>query len=307
MREGSWALLGGILAGLLGGAAGQWIFQGTAGAASLELISRLLGWGLLGALIGGGMAFFIPNLRWQRGLAGGLIGGLLGALAFYLVSQVSGSLLGRLIGAAILGFFIGLMVALAELAFRRYWLEIAFGPREIRTVTLGNNPVPIGSDERRVAVMVPGGPPIALRYRIDNERILCQDIVAEKTAVVVPGDRRLLGKVAITVCSAGQRRAAGTTLELASGQKFRLVDGLPLTPQDLPGLEPQGNDGLVALVSGRPNDPTVLLLRNRSRQTWVIRQADGSEQRIEPGRGLELSYRGAVVFGTLRGRFRPDR
>jgi Ca-activated chloride channel family protein len=166
--EGSKSLGGGFLAGLVGGAAGQLLFQSTTGGTAWEVASRLLGWGLLGGLIGGGMSFFVPNLKWWRGLVGGVVGGMLGAGAFVVISLAAGAFLGRWIGAGILGFFIGLMVALAELAFRRYWLEIAFGPREIRTVTLGSAAVSLGGDERRVAVAVPGSPPIVFRYWING-------------------------------------------------------------------------------------------------------------------------------------------
>ncbi|MGH7169316.1 MAG: GYF domain-containing protein, partial [Gemmataceae bacterium] len=61
--EGSKSMGGGFLAGLAGGAAGQLLFQNTAGGTAWEVASRLLGWGLLGGLIGCGMSFFVPNLK----------------------------------------------------------------------------------------------------------------------------------------------------------------------------------------------------------------------------------------------------
>ncbi len=306
LPEGSKTLGGGFLAGLLGGAAGQILFQSTAGGTAWVAASRMLGWGLLGGLIGAGMSFFVPNLKWWRGLVGGLVGGLLGAGAFVLISMAAGAFLGRWIGAGILGFFIGLMVALAEVAFRRYWLEIAFSPREVRTVTLGSTAVSLGGDERRVAIAVPGSPPIALRYWMDGARVLCEDVVKERTGEVVPGERKMLGKVGIVLCSAAHGRKAGYTLQLSNGASFHLVEGLPLTTEDLPGLQAQGTDGVVALVSSRPNDPATLLLRNRSKQAWVLSGAEGSKQVIEPGRGLELSSGGSISFGQLQGTLRRD-
>lgn len=304
--EGSKSMGGGFLAGLAGGAAGQLLFQNTAGGTAWEVASRLLGWGLLGGLIGSGMSFFVPNLKWWRGLVGGLVGGLIGAGSFVVISLAGGAFLGRWIGAGILGFFIGLMVALAELAFRRYWLEIAFSPREVRTVTLGSAAVSLGGDERRVAVAVPGSPPIALRYWIDGDRVMCEEVIKERTLEVIAGDRKTLGKVAITLCSAAHGRMTGFTLQLSNGASFRLVEGLPLTDKDLPGLHAQGTDGVVALVSGRPNDPTMLLLRNRSKETWILRGPGGGEQIIAPGRGLELSCNGTISFGQLQGSLRHD-
>lgn len=304
--EGSKSLGGGFLAGLVGGAAGQLLFQSTAGGTAWDVVSRLLGWGLLGGLIGSGMSFFVPNLKWWRGLLGGVVGGLLGAAAFVVISLAVGAFLGRWIGAGILGFFIGLMVALAELAFRRYWLEVAFSPREIRTVTLGSAKVGLGGDERRAAVAVPGSPPIVLRYWIDGDRVMCEDVIKERTAEVVPGDRKSLGKVTITLCSAAHGRKTGCTLQLSNGASFHLVEGLPLTEEDLPGLQAQGADGVVAVVSRRPNDPAILLLRNRSKETWVLRVRGGGEQMIAPGGGLELSSNGSISFGQLQGALRRE-
>jgi Ca-activated chloride channel family protein len=304
--DGCKGIGGGFLAGLAGGAAGQHLFQSTAGGTAWEAASRLLGWGLLGGLIGTGMSFVVPNLKWWRGLVGGLVGGLLGAVAFVLISLAVASFLGRWIGAGILGFFIGLMVALAELAFRRYWLEVAFSPGEVRTVTLGSIKVSLGGDERRVAIAVPGGPPIALRYWIEGERVLCQEVMKERTTEVVPGDRKTVGKVAVTLCSAAHEPKAGYTLQLSNGVSFRLVAGFPLTAEDLPGLQAQGKDGVVAVVSSRPNDPQTLLLRNRSKQTWTLRGANGSQQGVEPGRSLELSFTGSISFGQVQGTLRRD-
>jgi hypothetical protein len=302
LGEGSKSLAGGFLAGVVGGAAGQLLFQSTAGGTAWEAASRLLGWGLLGGLIGGGMSLFVPNLKWYRGLAGGL----LGAGAFVLISRAAGAFMGRWIGAGILGFFIGLMVALAELAFRRYWLEVAFGPREVRTVTLGSAAVSLGGDERLVAVAVPGSPPIVLRYWVDGERVLCEEVIKERTTEVAPGDRKAVGKVTVTLCSAAHGRQTGYTLQLSNGASFLLVEGLPLTEGDLPGLRADGTNGVVALVSSRPNDPCTLLLRNRSKQAWVLRGPGGSEQVIESGRGLVLTSPASISFGQLQGTLRRD-
>jgi Ca-activated chloride channel family protein len=297
------ALGGGLLAGLVGGAVGQLFFQATSGSAAWEAVSRVVGWGLLGAVIGGAMALVVPNLKWYRGLAGGSAGGVLGALAFLLVSLVVGALLGRWIGAAVLGFCIGLMVALAEMAFRRWWLEVAFG-REVRTVTLGAAVVSVGGDERLASVFVQGAPPVALRYWLEGDRVLCEDATTGQAGEVGPGDRRRLGGVTVSVCSPGSAQASGYTLQLAQGKALDLGVGMPLTAEDLPGLEAQGQDGVVALVSRRPGNAQVLVLRNRSRQTWTARRGDGARQAVEPGRGIDLDADLLIDFGGLRGRLR---
>lgn len=296
------AIGGGVFAGLVGGAAGQLIVQASPEGALWEGLSRVLGWGLLGAIAGAGMAVMVPNLKWYRSGLGGLVGGILGALGFLAISYVLGGLLGRVVGTVILGFFIGLMVALAELAFRRYWLEVTFGQREVRTVTLGSAAVSVGGDERAASVYVAGAAPVALRYRMDHAgRVLCEDATTGEEIEVSPGDRKRVGNVTVTVCSPANVRGSGYALELDSGATIPLSDGMPLTQADLPGVEPQTAGAEVALVSKRPNNPNALLLRNRSKQTWTTRTPDGKTEQIPPGRGVELTDGLTVDFGPVRG------
>src|SRR6185369_6008823 len=165
-----------------------WFFQSasattesSAAAAIWEIISRVLAWGLLGGLLGAGCSSFVPNLRWQSGFMGGGIGGLIGALGFALFTSLAGPVLGRWIGAALVGFFIGMMIALAEKAFRRYWLEVRFGAREIRTFTLGPTLVAVGGDEQAATVYVSGAAPRALGYCVRGSRVFCEDFVSGKT------------------------------------------------------------------------------------------------------------------------------
>jgi hypothetical protein len=310
LTPGTWSVFGGVLAGLTGGLIGQLVFQSTAsagGATAVEWLSRVLGWSLLGGLIGVVMAFFIPNLKWTRGGMGGFAGGVFGALAFLIVSLMLGGLLGRWLGATILGFFLGLMVALAELVFRRFWLEVAVGAREVRTLTLGGTPVTLGSDEGRASFFVAGAAPVALRYWVSGERVVCEDVATGETAEVEPGVGRPLGRVTVTL-RGGDASAGRTGFVLAvNGRPLRLQEGMPLTPGDLPGLEPRGTDGMVALVSREPSRPGVVLLRNRSKQAWMVEHEDGREQAVEPGRSFELAEGQRVDFGGCRGEVRGER
>src|SRR5260370_1356887 len=80
-------------------------------AAMLPQLGWLIGWLLLGGLLGRGMGLFIPNLHAWRASAAGAVGALVGACGFLLVSSLAHDMAGRLIGAAALGFAIGAMVA----------------------------------------------------------------------------------------------------------------------------------------------------------------------------------------------------
>jgi Mg-chelatase subunit ChlD len=304
-RLGPWAggraVAGGLLAGLVGGAVGQLVFQSTSGALAWGWVSRVLGWGFLGGLAGIVLALFVPNLKWWRGLLGGLAGGALGAGAFLLAGVLLGSLLGRWLGAGVLGFCIGLMVALAELAFRRWWLEVAVSPREVRTVTLGAAAVSLGGDERLASFYVAGAPAVALRYWVEKGRVLCADATTGQTTEAPPGDRRTVGRVAVTVCSPASTKKTGYVLSLSGGRALLLREGMPLTADDLPGLEAQGADGTVALVSRPPDRARGVVLRNRSRQRWAARKPDGTTQAVDPGRGVELCSGLGLNFGQAQG------
>jgi GYF domain 2/von Willebrand factor type A domain len=312
LSEAGRGVAGGVLAGLVGGAFSQLVFQtafGGQAAAFLSGIGQLLGWTLLGGLLGLGIAFFVPNLKWYRGSAGGVLGGFLGGLAFVLLSVVLGLLmpawvggiLGRWIGAAIVGFCIGLMIALAELVFRRQWLEISFGPREVRTVTLGSVPVTIGGNERHASVFVAGAAPIALRFSVQDGRVLCEDAVAKTTTEILPGGYRAIGKVRVAVGSTAQAKQIGYRLQLSSGKSIMLAQGLPLTADDLPGLSPAGKDGIVALIATHPSNPGALLLRNRSAQSWSSESRDGILETIEPGRSIAVEDGLRIALGTVKG------
>jgi|GEM_PF-1263649 Mg-chelatase subunit ChlD len=188
------ALGGGLLVGLVGGAAGQGLYL----AAESELF-RVLGWALLGALAGAGLAFFVPNLKIVYGLLGGATGGAVGALAFIAVSMATGDVVGRLSGGLLLGACIGLMLALVEKAFRSAWLEVSYGPRETVQVNLGAEPVKVGGDAKACTVWARGAAPIALRFFVRNGQVICEDAVNRTESVVGDGAERRAGSVSVVV------------------------------------------------------------------------------------------------------------
>lgn len=193
--EGISASLGGLAAGLLAGAAGQFVYQ-----AVPYFPVRLLGWGLLGGLVGGGMALFVPNLDRRKALAAGAIGGVSGCVGYLISQWILGDLMGRLVGAGLLGGSIGAMIGLVETAFREAWLEVSYGPdgKEKRTVSLGREPVAVGSD-RACKVWSREAPPVAYRYKLEAGKITCEDVTGKQAKVVTDGDRRTAGRLTVTV------------------------------------------------------------------------------------------------------------
>jgi Mg-chelatase subunit ChlD len=190
---------GGLVVGLVGGAAGQGLYFLAPDSAVLGMVVRVLGWALLGALAGAGLSLFVPNLKLPLGLLGGAVGGTAGAVAYLGAEAVAGDLVGRLAGGLALGFCIGLMVAVIEAAFRRAWLEVSYGPRETVTVNLGAEPVKIGGDARACTVWARGAPEVALRYFLRDGQVICTDVPNRDEFPVRDGDSRAVGNVTVVV------------------------------------------------------------------------------------------------------------
>lgn len=187
---------GGLLAGVVAGGIGQGPFSVFERADILPLLGFLLGWCLLGLLLGRGIGYFIPNLHGVKAALAGAIGGLLGAAAFVGVSAV-GDTAGRFVGAALLGFCIGLVVAIVEAAFRDAWLEISYG-REMRTVNLGTNAITIGAGPS-CTVWTRTDHPVALKFWLRDGQVMRQDVPVDKTNVVGTGHREKVGTIEVSV------------------------------------------------------------------------------------------------------------
>jgi hypothetical protein len=211
---------GGALAGLVAGGIGQTLLGLLSRAGLPQQIGFVAGWVLLGLLLGRGVGFFVPNLNALRASLAGGAGGLVGALAFLAVSLV-GNLPGRLMGAVLLGGAIGLMVALVEMAFRKAWLEVVYGPHEVGTVNLGEAPVSIGGDGRACTVLARGAAPVAFRYRLSQSRVLCEDVVKGQTLPVPLGHRQKVGPLEVIVRGSAESPAPAASLG---------TDPLPATP-----------------------------------------------------------------------------
>lgn len=190
-------IAGVVLAGFASGSVGQALF-GLFLLIGVGSIGFLIGWILLGGLLGFGISYFVPNLDRKKAAIAGFVGGLLGAIGFLIWSNAS-DLLGRFAGAAMLGFCIGLMVAIVEAAFRRIWLEVRYGERETITVNLGPEPVKIGGDARACTIWARGASDVALRYFVRDSRVICEDATTRRESIVGNGDTRSVGTVTLIV------------------------------------------------------------------------------------------------------------
>lgn len=318
------ALKGGIWVGFLAGAIAGGIAQYTYRSVGPTEFLRVICWGIAGGLLGLGLSFRIPNLGQIRGMGGGFAGGLLGGVLFILLAVLSGGseTTARLSGTAAIGFCIGLAIAIIEAAFREAWLEIRYNPRESRTVSLGAQPVTIGSDANLCTVYVRNAPPVALRYQLTQGQIICEDVPSGTTRSLQPGEQQVVGTVTIVVCGTASPQFASnyptpsveSTVSAPQSQFFLqikrraipLTDGTHLTANEIPGLESQRADGVVAEVSHNPQDPTVLGLKNCSYRHWMATLASGEQRQIDSGRSIKLAVGTKINFGSVEGEIKEQ-
>ncbi len=218
---------GGLLVGLVGGAAGQGLFLlAKTDSAVLGALFRVMGWAILGGLAGAGLSLFIPNLGVLPGLLGGVAGGAAGAIGYIAVSALTGDTVGRLAGGLALGAAIGLMVAFVERAFRKAWLEVRFGEREMITINLGPEPVKVGGDAKACAVWARGAAPVALLFFVRDGEVMCADTADRSEAVAVSGFSRTVGAVRVVVRTGnGDEPVPLPTPEPAPKKKRAATDG----------------------------------------------------------------------------------
>ncbi|MFO5494256.1 MAG: vWA domain-containing protein [Cuspidothrix sp.] len=210
-RKGIISTLGSLAAGMIAGATGQIVFLPLYNIAGLEIIGYIVAWVILGALVGGGTKFFVPNLKLKNALLGGTIGGGIGGSGFLITASIFGDVLGRLSGTSIIGFFIGLMIAWIEqkqLESQPYLL-VNWTATEQTTYLLGTKPILIGSS---LNVEIPlnasdGFTPITAKIFKEGENIIMQfdqEYAAiknmKKTSQDLKvGDTRKLGQITIEV------------------------------------------------------------------------------------------------------------
>lgn len=301
---------GAVVAGLAAGVAGQGMQSvlvraagSLSGAARVEL-AQGMGWMLLGGLLAACIAVFVPNLPRGRAALAGALGGALGAWAFFDIGGWVGDAPGRVAGAVALGACVGSMLAVAERAFRKAWLEVVYGPRESRVVSLGGEPVTVGSDAR-ATIYARGAPGLAYRFRFKDADVLCEDVPAGRTTTLAEGDSRRVGNLVIHVRGmAGGRPAdaaagAGVRLVMPGRKPVNLRVGTTLAADDVPGLVPRTARSPVAEVVRNPKRPDVIGLRNLSTRTWRHLGSAGTAAEVPPGKPVEIRPGSRLDFGAV--------
>ena len=305
---------GSFTAGLIAGALGQIIYNIPVFTALGEL-GRILAWGILGCLLGIGMSFFIPNLKPLYALLGGMLGGAIGGLGFVIMAQSFGNVAGRIVGAGFVGLSFGCVIALVEAVFREAWLEVKYGPNEVRTVTLGVESISFGSNSNACTIYIPNVEPIACRFRLEKGQILYEEVPTGQLQRLTTGVKKNLGRVEVLVKGTEDTRkgnsASSRVVTLtSSADKFALNIQGQITPLGfgtrisgikIPGLTPQTPDNIVAEVNSNPKNPSILGLKNLSMQSWSATTAIGDNRVIDPHRSLKIAIGTTINFGAVYG------
>ncbi len=128
--------------------AGGWRI-GQAGSIAYLIFGRLIGWSMMGAMLGAGVGiatFSAPNLL--KGAAGGLAGGFLGGVLFDAISNLSGGgLSSRLFGLSAIGLMIGLFIGLVQELTKAAWLTVESGRLRGREFRLEKQLATVGRAE----------------------------------------------------------------------------------------------------------------------------------------------------------------
>ena len=215
LKEAALVLGGGLLAGLISGAVSQHLFALGANSIAAQLseteaervlpliikAGQLVGWSLLGALLGFGLAFFIPNLPKFRAGFAGLVGGGLGAAAFLFALAKSGEVSGRLVGAAILGLTIGLVVALVERLAREAALIVHWHENERTVINLGAEPVILGSSPEAHLYLPKhkGFPPVTAIVTFRDGRVQMDNKLSHSSHTLAAGNKLQIGELWIEI------------------------------------------------------------------------------------------------------------
>jgi hypothetical protein len=247
-KEGLMAVAGGAIFGLISGGLAQAFFSiavavGQGNPIFVEL-ARIIAWALFGTLIGFGMSFIIPNLGRLHGTLGGGAGGAVGAVGFIACTLLAGDAIGRFIGMAIVGFALGYAIGLVEEVSRAAWLQVSRGTsgRETVRVSLGAEPVCVGSNSQLCTVWAQGARAVALRFRFIDGNVICDDIANERQMVVAPGFQQQVENVTVAVCVAKAGSAPAGQSAATAGTGFSPPvppPPAPLAPRPLPRAEGQ--------------------------------------------------------------------
>lgn len=85
------------------------------------------------------------------------------------------------------------------------------------------------------------------------------------------------------------------------GRNIPLTYNSQLTQTDIPELQPQGYDGVVAHVNPNPKNRAILGLKNCSTQMWTVTLPTGEIRQIQIEQTIKLEENTQINFGLIQG------
>jgi len=168
---------------------------------TVEIISRILCWGLFGLGIGWSVATFVPNFPKKRALLAGLLGGIMGGAIFRFSSIIFPDSYGRLVGVATLGFFIGLMISYVEEVLREAWLTVVWANNKTTSVALGKKEIILGSSPK-ADIYLPAEknyPKITAVIEFKNSQVFIDNKIDNQRTELKHGSKITMGEIEFTV------------------------------------------------------------------------------------------------------------
>src|SRR5208337_2793235 len=135
------------------------------------VIARLLGWAIDGALVGAGVGsatLTMENI--PKGALGGLVGGAVGGIGFDLLGAiVGGGLASRFFGEAVTGLAIGLFIGLVQELTKAAWVTVEHGRLRGRQYRIEGVSASIGRAEENPVGLF-GDPAVQPRHAVIERR-----------------------------------------------------------------------------------------------------------------------------------------
>ena len=135
------------------------------------VIARLLGWAIDGALLGAGVGLATLTMEnVPKGALGGLVGGAVGGIGFDLIGAiVGGGMASRFFGEAVTGLAIGLFIGLVQELTKAAWITVEHGRLRGRQYRIDGARASIGRAEENPVGLF-GDPSVQQRHAVIERR-----------------------------------------------------------------------------------------------------------------------------------------
>jgi pSer/pThr/pTyr-binding forkhead associated (FHA) protein len=221
--------------------AGGWRLD-HAGSELYLIAGRLIGWTLMGLMLGVGVGLASASLRNAvKGALGGTIGGFVGGAAFDIIGSFSQSgLASRLIGFCVIGLLIGFFIGLVQQLTKSAWLVVEAGRLRGRQFRLDAPLVTVGRAEEN-AVGLFGDPGVQPRHAVitrNGENYMVKNIAVQSGTLVnggriesvalKEGDRIQVGGYELAFHVRAERQSRDSAIRATPA---RAAPSIPAVPQ----------------------------------------------------------------------------